>query len=374
MSVPTQGATFALGEQAAFVGKGAYSAPASFYKYRTNRLQVGPQNMEEDLPFQIGGSIVTPGVIRNGSFVAGQANMFLTLEDTIGHILKGVMGSVTTTIGAKWDETTNAPEAPATTTGVNTHVFTFDSAGEFIQPYFAVRHSIPGNAAGDTYGFEGYDCKLGSLALSIPAASLLTADLSLVGRVPTFPAAATAEAWTYANANFDDMLTASHGGEGKFAIGGTEYPITNLSVQMINNMTSPQQEMVVGEYHPDDFVILNRAVRISFMYKWQNDDLARLISTGQTTGTDWTLNPFTQATAGTTPAVEGVFQSTGTIGATGVKHELRFQSNNASFRMSGPPQLDPQNIVMVPFEGTVIEPTDGSDFIRFILVNGTASY
>jgi hypothetical protein len=369
MSIPSQGVNIAFATQNKKSNEVGYVAPTNWYQTRSNRITFGAKQMDEMFPFQLGSEITPPGVFKAGVYGKGEIDLIVHLEHFIGHILRGVFGSVTTVEDAKWDNATNAPETTGDTPGVNTHTFKFDPAGSHILPWMGMRMKVPGLSSAQVYGEQAVDGKIDALRINIPAAGLITATVSLCSRIVTFPLATTVNGWAYAN-GYEDANSAAHAGTGSFLIGGVKYPITSLSIDVINNLTKPEQEMVVGSYFPDDFVPLSRMIRLSMMYKWENPTLYKKIMAGQDTNTDWDTMPFIQDTSGVTKAVDATFFSQGNIPGSTERNMLKFIGNRVAWQLErGGLEFAPQNIIMVPFSATLLTPATGQDYASISVVN-----
>lgn len=382
MSVPSQGGLFALAPQNGRFGDANQdnfvSANHTFHKMRATRVAFGTQQNQQNFPFEVGGTIVPTGSFKSGVFAAGDVDFIPRVENVLGYILRAALGNMTTTEDAMWDPITGTDTNGGAVTNINTHVASFDPAGSFIQPWMAIRVFIPGSNASNAYGEEAIDAKVNALRLTIPAAGLLQATASFVARTPKYPSAADVNAWTYGN-EFENSLSVPHAGRGEILIGGEEYPITAATVELMNGLTTPQQEQVVGSYYPDDFVALNRMSQIRIVYKWENPQLWNRILTGQPVGeTEWQSIPFQQDTQGSTKAFEATFYSPGEIpdsddgNGNPQPYMLKVIANRVvwSIDQNGI-ELQPGNIIQVPFVGTVLEPEDGLSYIDFVMHNNT---
>jgi hypothetical protein len=370
MTVPAQSSIFSLALQPNKVGEAVYDeSDYTWFRTRAPSIAMGTQQMQEVFPLETGGPIVPTGAFKSAQFAAGDVTMIPRLKEFVGLVLYALCGNITSQADAVWDSATDA--FASTVTGANAHRFTFDPDNSFNLPWISTRTRVPGTTPGSTYGEISYDVKIASYSLTIPAAGLLGSSISFVGRKSIYPTAAETEAWVYTNVT-EDSTSAPISGKGTFKIGGVEYPITGASIEMTNNLTTPQQEFIVGSYHPDDFVPLSRAVSIRIVYKWDNPDLYKQILTGTTTGTEWDSIPFIQTTAGATKAFEAEFQSPANIGGSSplTPYGLKVIADKVVWQIDrGGIQLQAGNIIQVPYVGTVLEPDAGDEYIQFIVQN-----
>jgi hypothetical protein len=372
MSVTAQSSVFSVAVQAAKVGSANIInvAGQDWYRTRAPRIGIGSQQMQETFPLETGGPIVPTGAFKSGQYPEGDVELIPRAEEFLGILLHGAVGLTESAVDSVYDPATETLDA-ATYTGVNSHRFRFAADG-FTQPWLAARVRVPGATSSDVYGEVHQDMKIQALRLNIPAAGLLGATVSMRGLKSHFPVAADVNAWAYEN-SAEDSLSAPHSGKGSFKIGGVSYPITSASIELANNLTSAQQEMIVGSYHPDDLVSLTRALQIRIVYKWENPQLYKRLLTGSPTGVNWDSLPFLQDTSGATKAFEATFQSPGTIpGVTGgtLPYQLRVEANRVVWQIDrGGIELQAGNIIQVPYVGTVLEPAAGEDYLAIYLQN-----
>lgn len=374
MSIPTQGGKFSYAPQAQKYGDhiDKYDPTAlSWYSIRAPRVSVGAQQMQENLAPETGGPIVPNGAYKTMSFVAGDVETTPRLENAMMYLLYGALGK-----HQSWADSAYNPADPTTpvagSTGTFLHKFSFDPTNTYMMPWMSVRKMIPGSNAKSTYGEIGVDVKVASLSLQIPGAGLLSANIGFQGRVPKFPSAADVNAWTYANAN-EDSLSIPHAGRGTFLIGGEKFPVVNAAIDIQNGLSQPQQEMIVGEYHPDDMVALTRTATIRVTYKWSDDKLYRELMTGAVDGVDWDSIPMLRDTNGETRALEAYFESPGNIPGSNPKvpNSLRVIANRVVWQIEGNGiELQAGNIIQVTLTGTVLEPETGQDYIEIWMQNG----
>ena len=111
MSIPSQSAMITMGKQAAKIGSGAYSAPATILGVGALNASVGVVDPSEQLSFVVGGGITPPGAYKTGPMGSVQLEAYLCSEAFTMLVLELCMGRKTTTTGAKWDFTATRPAA-----------------------------------------------------------------------------------------------------------------------------------------------------------------------------------------------------------------------------------------------------------------------
>jgi hypothetical protein len=372
MSVPSQGAVFSFSPQAAKVGRDGTFTPGTYYKMRVVRDGVNTVNGQQNFPLENGGDLVPTGTYKVGQYLDGDVDFIPRIEGTLGYLLWAVMGKYTGNANNNY----GVGGFVAGVTGVNAHKFSFDPSDQAFQPWISIRRKIPGNGSSNVWGEQSHDVKINGLQLNIPAAGLLSARLMVRGRVVEYPLPATVNAWSYSN-SFEDSDSAPVSGSGTFKLGGESVAVTGASITVANNLSAPQQEMIVGSYNPDDFVALTRAVSIRIVLKWNDPDLYRRVLTNGITGIVWDAEPFIQRTAGTTKAFEATFYSPADIASSSPvqKYCMKLYANKVTWAVDQA-GIDVQagGIIQVPFVGTVLAADDSLDYLEIALENDHAVY
>lgn len=360
-STPAQSSIVSFAKQAAKIGRGGTYNVGDYTWYKFNTLENGLGTVQDQqvFPPESGGPLTPRGAYKQQKFFGGTVTIIPRLESTLGFLLKAAMGSASTVTGHTADG--------AAVVGVNTHIFRFDPSDAAGQPWMTVRRHIPTPGSSNYFGEIGFDCKVGLFDLTIPAMGKLVARVQMVGRDVTYDSASNA--WTYANATFDDELTSPDSGRGFFKIGGVEYPSMGASFQLMNGLTSPQQEMIIGDFAPDDFIALTRGAQIQFVYKYENADLYRTLLGGVSNATEWSSLPFVKDTAGATYAMQARFETPGEI-VTGYPYALEIRANKVTVAVTGPIELQPGNIITQTFVLTVLTDKNSAiDYLQFIVEN-----
>ena len=365
MTVPAQGSIFSFAQQIAKVGDGGTfdSAALTWYKVRTGQNSVGPIQDQQSFPLETGGPLTPTDEYKQLSAFGGQVELIPRLEDTMGYIFKAALGAVSSTSGKTADG--------VALVGVNTHIFRFNPTLPADQPWMAFRRTVPGTVLADQDGETGFDCKIGSVRVNIPAMGKVSMALALQGRDYIFDNGST---WVYGNANFETGKSSPDAGRGSIKVGGVAYPIMGLSLDIVNSLSSLTQEMIVGSFNPDDFIALSRMVAVRFVYKWKDAKLNRKIFTGLDAGTKFNSLPFLVDKDASGYAFEGIFQSPGLIGATAQPYEMRIRAGRVTIAADGPVNIQPGSFVTQAFTLKFLEPAAGEDYIQIAVVNGKAGY
>lgn len=357
MTVPAQAGVVGFAHQNAKIGNAGSFAHLdhSFYKVLAPRINFGVMEDVQQMPLELGGKMRPTGIYKQQYLFGGDMDILPRLG-SFGLLLKAALGKVTTTADTFFG---------VANVGVNTHKFQQDETNVASQPWMSFRRLTPGALAADNSGETGFDCKVDRIRLTIPGMGKLAARVSFLGRDVVLDDAST---WVWQNAAYEDSSLIPESGRGHFKIGGTEYPITGLIIDIANNLSTPRDEAVVGDFRMDDIICLSRGVTIRAVYKYANDDLYRQILTGNVGGTTWTSLPFMTSGAGV--ALEAYFEAPATIpgAATTAQYALKATASKVSWQVDGPPQLVGGGIVQLNLIGTLVEP-DAGDYFAVELAN-----
>ena len=114
-----------------------------------------------------------------------------------------------------------------------------------------------------------------------------------------------------------------------------------------NNISQPDQQMIIGSYHPDDLVPLSRAVQLRLIYKWQDPKLYKKLYYGGGSGNDVQWSPV----VGNSPISVKSTSVTNIAGAS-VPYSFEFVAGDVDWTMT-PPQLAGNNLLFCEFTGIV---------------------
>jgi len=326
-------------------------AGSTFYWYRAYNVDYGPVIDERPFPQEVGGVLTPTGAFRAGVFAAGGLDFTPRLFDDFAWILSWLLGeNPTTTI-----------DNPVAT--VNRHRWVLDGSEDTLF-WGTVRTITPGTV---DLGIQSLDNKSTMLRLAIPQAGLVQARLDLVGRLfnlVTDTVLYESPPWTTDFEDFGSVPISAKGGVIVTGLnGGAEIPLTNMVVDFSNAVTTPQQEMVIGSYNPEDYVPVAKTVTYRGTMKWSNPDDYQRIFGGSATAAVWTDKVFESAAT-----VE--MQAPGNILATTTPYELEITSPNCVWQM-GTPRLAGANIIMVDLVGTAIKKA-GANFVQVDLFTESA--
>jgi hypothetical protein len=358
MSVPAQRGIFSIAKQSAKVGSGTFTVGSeTWYRYRAPRVGVSLIQSQTALPMETGGPLVPTGVTKDMAFWGGDVDLLPRCEDDFGWLLYAMMG--------------NASSVSGVDTGTYyTHHFTY-AADQADVPWLAVRRFIPGEATTDEYGEVGFDGIATNMRVNVPPAGNLACNIGFMGRkwqVEEEPS------WTYTNA-LEDGTTIPNAGNGSLKIEGIEYPIIALTLDLNNNVSTPQQEVIVGDYWPDDFQVLSRLATFRFLYKYEDPDLCQKILTNSDTGTAFSPFPYLISTVGQNYALEAQFYApkfvTGTVST---NYEFTARAHRIAITPGRPMELVAGGLLVQEFIGTVIEPASDKDYMDLLLVNDVSDY
>lgn len=339
----------------------------TWYKFRALDIGLGVVDNNQNLPPEVGGQTFPTGAFKDGAFVAGGARMIPRLEADIGWLIYAATGSA--------DTTADDPEA-----GANTHTFAPSTSDDTFLPWIDVAKFIPGT---DAVIMKGVDCKVTGLEITVPQAGILMFSPAIVGRIPqfiddegqitTFRSAAQA---------FEGYESIPLSAKGKFKVGfgaavtvaqlkadsgGTyDVPALGAVITLTNNLTTPQEERVVGSYYPDDFVPKGRMAMVRFTYKWADPELYLRILTNDVNGTAWSPVP-------TFAPVLIEAQSPDDISGLSTPYTFRFTAQNVHWRFDGAPQLQAGGIIMQSYIG-IVNVNDAGSAFEIELVNEEAGY
>lgn len=366
-SQPSQKSTFSFAPQAAKLEEGAFTvANYDWYRHYVPRTAGLAQQMQTVLPLENGSVITATGAYKFGAFVGSEIDIIPRLEDVFGWLLEATMGAVTSVNNANY----NVSGFETGHTGVRASLFRFKTDDSAYLPWLAIRRTIPRTSGGDI-GEVGWDCKVNNLRFTIPGAGLVTARMGFVGR--KFKQESPG-AWTYENA-FEGSESIPQAGRGEVLMDNEAVTVTGLTVDIMNNLTSVQQEMVVGSLFPDDFVPLTRGCTLRMMLKWSDAELYRRILNGGPSAVEWDSEPFISEISGTVRPFAATFESAADIGATGQPYRLRFFANKVAWLFDGAGiELQAGDILSLPFVGTVLDAGDSStDYFQIALETASAA-
>lgn len=263
-----------------------------YYKHRASDIDLGVVSDDRLGPPEVGGTPIPTIPYRAGVMVAGGALLNPRLENTLGWLLYGAMGAVTTTGNKDCTGTTGA-----TVTGMYRHEFRYSTTDAGYVPYMSMRKVIPGTDTTTTFGETYQDCKLVSLTLALPNDGLIAARVDAIGRSASFTN--TVSGWTWTNTQFEDYQSIPIGvvTEGYLKVptfSANELPIVAATITLTNAPLDIRQERVYGDPYLQDITVVGRSITADFVLKWDDPYLYQKILTGATgaTATQWISSPW----------------------------------------------------------------------------------
>lgn len=363
MTVAASNAEFGIAPQASGKLGSATFVPASYTwrRYKVTRVGFGTQQVQQNFPQEIGGGLTPTGAYKGGVFMAGEVDMLPRVNNVMGFLFYALMGNVSSVTGKDMHG--------ATVTGANTHIFNYNATNTV--PWFSAFKKIPGATASDAFGETAVDCVATSLRLQMNAAGKLTARMGFTGRRP-FYEENPSRSW---NNSLEDHTTVPEACNATFALGANAPAVLSATLEINNQMSNPQQEMIIGSLYPDDFIPLQRTATIRIVTKWANPDLLQLVLTGSSSGTTWSSTPYETTSAGVNWGFLMQADAPSTIGGSSptTAYSFAVRANKVTWLPNGPTELTAGGMVTQEFVGTVSEPSSG-DYLQIVLQNGQTSY
>jgi hypothetical protein len=313
-----------------------------WFRHRAETVNIGVNDFYDVLPQEVGGSLFVNSTYKNGSFVAGGGRIYTRLEKSLGYLLFAAAGSHST-----------VAMATATAGGLNdvyTNTFAV-SSDETKMPWLSLRKFTPA-ASGQTGATEYFaDCKVNMLTLNVPAMGPTMAEFSVIGRKPT-----VVDQEVTSGTDFETGASLAHSCTGEILLpgfsgtGGSAYitdwsggKFTSAQIMIANNISQPDQQMIIGSYHPDDLVPLSRAVQLRLIYKWTDPKLyKKLLYNG---GSSWSPVVQNSQISIKTASVNNITGET-------VPYSMKFTAQDVDWTMA-PPQLAGNNLLFTEFTGIV---------------------
>jgi len=263
---------------------GSYTPPVDldYYRHKATLVDLAVLDDTRLGAPEVGGTPVPTFPYKAGVLVGGGMTIQPRLESTLGWLLFGMMGDVTST------------QVGTTTEYTHTFDFATDPAET---KWFSFRKHIPrkdGDAATDL-GEIYTDCKIVSMSLNLANDAPITSRVDVLGRI--FELDEDPASWTWANTfeTFESIPIGSNtAGYLKLPdYSATQLPIVAATVTMQNIPLDVRQERVFGSPYIEDVTTIMRQLTFDMVVKWADPDLYQSVLTGTTDGTQWTANPFT---------------------------------------------------------------------------------
>lgn len=368
MSVSSQRGHIAWAIQTAKFGTSTGFATANlvgpYYKHRAESVSLGVNDLYDVLPLEVGGSLFVNSSYKNGAFVAGGARLFSRLQESIGYLIHATAG-----------ERTVVTAGNGTTTPHKTR-FRVKPTDETQMPWIALRKFTPAMSGASGMSEDFIDCRVNMLTISVPAMGPVMMEFTVIGRKPEANDIAPGLDGSLGNDNdFENGTGLAHGCKGVITLSnfqGLNKPFaanadgkfTSAQIMIANNISQPDQQMIIGSYHPDDLTPLSRAVQIRLIYKWQDPKLYKQLYYNGGTGTDIQWSPV----VGNSP-ISILSASVSNIPGTSSPYSFEFVAQDVDWTMT-PPQLAGNNLLFCEFTGIVKGGNNGATPTWYIdLVN-----
>lgn len=355
MAVSAQDGVLSFGAQSA-----KDTIAATFYQHRASGIDLGIQSDDRLGPPEIGGLAVPTIPYRAGVMAVGGATIAPRLENTVGWLLHGAVGS--------WASTVDENVFGTSETDYVHHTFTLPDPSTAI-PYMTFRKKVPSETAGKELGEIYTNSKIVSFATTLPNDGLIQSRVDIMG---------TAEdtmfedpsGWTYGNTEMETYESIPIGSVtgGYLQIpdySASDLPVTQARAILTNTPLPPADEKNFGSPYLDAVTVVNRAFAVDLLLKWKDQDLYRSILAGSTTATQWVAACWTED-------LDIYTISPGSTPNTTEPYALRIQASEVQYRVTGV-GLSGQDAIVLRVQGTAIAPASG-EYVTFHLGNEQTDY
>jgi len=351
MSVTAQTGSIAFGLQP---NKG--TPAANWYKMKANNIRMGAVIAQDTPPPEIGGTNNPTGAYKKNAAFAGSFAAAPRLKEIFGLLLYGVSGSDTVTDNGN---------------STFTHKFTQKAGDATFIPWMGFRAKIPGSTAADDRGEVGQDCKIAALELAFPQAGPVATNVTVQGLLPTQANASDIASWTDVNTvyeNFDSVPMSMKGSVQLTGVAGLgAVKALGAKVSIINGLTTPQQEQIMGQYYGEDLTTRTRALQVELTIKHTDAALASFFFNGDPTAASAAFSEIMKY-AGIVIDVK----SPGDIDAgIPVPWELKITAAKIAWQPNGPISMSGDELLVQQWTGIVIEADTGlpEDYYSIELTN-----
>lgn len=366
MTVTAQKGYIGFALQAAKLGStdvttSTYFQSVQWERHRATMFDLGPIEMVDSLPPEIGSGLFPITGFKNGAYVGGAMSVEARLAGGIGNLLAAASGATVTS---------------ASGTGTNkahTHIFQPDPTDHTLMKWLSMKKYLPATttALGKTEFLV--DCRVPQAVVTIPQMGPARMDYNFVGRKFTGRTGDyTGNSTGGTNKAFESGLSIGLSRLGSAVIDSAILPASGCTfvgavITLTNNFTTPQQEMIIGSQYPDDFAVLTRSAQITLTYKWPDASLYSLLryGSGYEFRTDIVYGDVTVSTVSAS-AIGG--------GSSVIDpYSLTFYAPKVGWQMANP-RLAAGEAIFVDLIGTIYDAEDGSAPWRFTLANEVVSY
>lgn len=224
-----------------------------------------------------------PIVVQAGDVILTGAEKLLVLKELTATTYAVVRG---------YDGTTPAIHSAAAWDFVPQDRFTMfapEPGNEQKVPFVHARRYVPDSAGAGGYTEYGFDGKAVTLSLAMPQMGAAKAEFGVVLRRPYgydgedlggLGSASLIPGMTDTPLSLALSCTSSLALPSMGIKGAADAAFMGAQVQLVNGTISPQDGMIVGSYHPEDFTVLSRGGTIRMAYKWKDEALYNAVVYG----------------------------------------------------------------------------------------------
>jgi hypothetical protein len=324
---------------------------ASFVYMLLTEGAIAPNGLTVPLDREVGGGSLLRSMIQGGVFSAGKL-AFIPRPASLGHLLLGAIGSVTSTQNGAGTS--------------YTHVFKMAS-DNFSLPWYTWREG-----PGMIWGEQFQDVRVGGLSVAWRGGRFVTAEAQLVGGLPAKVSTAT---WSpAAKVDGGPQLLAT--------IGAIEVPAATAmkviggSFSIVNAMPLDEQ-WIVGSYVPDNFDITQRAFVLNLVAKVVDATLYSKMMYDPAGGSAWVASMYKEGNI----LVDLKSDVLAATVPSNIPYELKIQANGQTGDNSNvfwdcqPIALKAGRQLLLNITGTyVADPAGTNDPLVVTLINKQTSY
>jgi hypothetical protein len=235
--------------------QGVYpSTSTPLYWHRMREFNFSPVQLENVFDPEVGGTLLPSGAYKAGYWVGGDGDTFPRLDHAIGYLFRSFAGGVTST-GLAGQSATKAMM----------HVFPGRPDNQIPDVWMTFRRIING-LHGDTMGEEYRDNRVLSLTLTGAPGAPFGMRFGIQGLDVAYNPAPAGAGWApnTDNGGYEDYPGVPLATKGTIDLhtGQKATNIQNVQITLAAGGMNPQQEMVIGSYHPTGITTLARNVTI----------------------------------------------------------------------------------------------------------------
>jgi len=356
MTIPASEGVFSWGPQTA-----KETLATTWYRHKMLDVNLGTSQAVQYFPPEVGGGFHPTGAFKGFAFGGGVGTLNPRLENVIGWLMYAGCGQLSNIAAT--------PEA-----GITRHRFMPPDSYSDMK-WLSLRKFVPGaTGPSDDMGEVIQDVRLMSQQYTVGPASIVQAQYGFVGRIPKLDVTASGPVeWAYANAyeTYESVPLGNKGGL-KMPLGGAERKATGAVIAIANQYTTPQEELIIGSYYPDDFILQRQTFNAQWTFKWKDPTLYDWIVTNN--GTPDGSGYVAWSPVVYTSDFELITESPANISGLSNPYRLRFYAQQMTWQSQGPPRLVGGGWLALPFVGTALEQPVIRNTFCMDLDNETANY